>query len=273
MIVWASDTQEMITHERMRPAFRAMCDWIVNEAETKNIAAFLHTGDMVDNGDVAGQWNLFNEGIAEIEEKVPFFWAAGNHDAGFSGNAPWKQQPYVKALPKEQKYNNGDAAYMILNAGSTQLLFLSVAYYREKNEDAISWLKKVCKAHPDIPAVLITHGYLTDDGKLMNIARLLESNLVASCPNIRLILSGHARGISRAKFTYDDDGDGKADRTVNALMYDIQTDMSRYGYVCLLTYDPVSNTLFVDSYSPFRDDYIYNDRNPDKERFKLNGVF
>ncbi|MDO4834875.1 MAG: metallophosphoesterase [Clostridia bacterium] len=134
MIVWASDTQEMIAHERMRPAFRAMCDWIVNEAETKNIAAFLHTGDMVDNGDVAGQWNLFNEGIAEIEEKVPFFWAAGNHDAGFSGNAPWKQQPYVKALPKEQKYNNGDAAYMILNAGSTQLLFLSVAYYREKTK-------------------------------------------------------------------------------------------------------------------------------------------
>lgn len=272
-MVWASDTQAMIAHARMLEGYTAICDWIVREAESLSIAAFLHTGDMVDNGDKPGQWKLFNEGVAQISQKAVFFWAAGNHDEGYSNKSPWKEQPFVTALPEEQRYNGGEAAYTVLSVGSTKILLLSISWRKAQNDKAIAWLCSVAEAHETLPAILITHGYLSAKGERMTVAEKLENDLVAKCPNIRLILSGHARGIAHASFAYDDDGDGIKERTVNALMYDMQTDKSRYGYVCLLTYDPVGNTLSVDSYSPLRDDYVYDDRHPDLEQFILYNVF
>ena len=272
-MVWASDTQAMIAHERMQEGYTALCDWVVREADARGIAAFLHTGDMVDNGDKQGQWDLFNAGVEKIEEKMLFFAAAGNHDEGYSNKSPWKKQPFVTELPEEQKYNGGDAAYTVLTVYRTKLLLLSISWRKKENDKAIAWLKDVADAHGDLPAVLIAHGYLSAKGERMNVAEKLENGLVAVCPNIRLILSGHARGIAHEAFSYDDDGDGINERTVHALMYDMQMDKTHYGYVCLLTYDPVGNTLSVDSYSPLRDDYIYDDRHPDLERFILYNVF
>ena len=110
-------------------------------------------------------------------------------------------------------------------------------------------------------------------GGIVTMAQYMEEVLVSQCPNIKLILCGHARGIARQTFVYDDDGDEVPDRTVNVLMYDVQEDRKKYGYLCLLTYDPATNSLFVDSYSPFLDDYIYNDDDVDTERFTIKNVF
>lgn len=272
-MVWASDTQAMIEYQRMRDGYRTVCAWIADNAESQRFVAFLHTGDMVGNGDTWGQWNLFKEGLALIEEKMPFYWAVGNHDDGYEGNSPWRKQPFATSLPPEQSYSGGGAHYSFLEVGSVRLLILSIGYKFELRPGAIEWLRNACMAHSDTPAILLTHGFLTADGELMDMAKELESKVVAACPNIRLILCGHARGISRAALTYDDDGDGETDRTVNVLMYDMQTDKQHYGYICLLTYDPVQNTLSVNSYSPVHDDYIYNDDAPGAECFTLENVF
>ena len=272
-MVWASDTQSMISHPRMNQGFTAQCDWVLENADAMRIAAFLHTGDMVDNGDKQGQWDLFNTGMTPIREKMLFFWAAGNHDEGFSNKSPWKKQPFVTAFPEEQKLNGGDACYAVLTVYETRLLLLSVSWRRMQDDKTIAWLREVCDAHGDLPAILIAHGYLSAKGERIRAAAKLETGLVAECPNIRLVLSGHARGIAHTAFTYDDDGDGIAERTVNALMYDMQEDKSRYGYICILSVDPAANTLSVDSYSPLRDDYLYDDRHPDLERFILHDVF
>ena len=272
-MVWASDTQAMLSQPRMNQGFSALCGWVLENADAMRIAAFLHTGDMVDNGDKQGQWDLFNDGTAPIREKMLFFWAAGNHDEGYSNKSPWKKQPFVTAFPEEQKLNGGDACYAVLTVYETRLLLLSVSWRRMQNSKTLAWLREVCDAHGDLPAILIAHGYLSAKGERIHAAEKLENELVAECPNIRLVLSGHARGIAHAAFTYDDDGDGIAERTVNALMYDVQEDKLRYGYVCILSYDPASGTLSVDSYSPLRDDYLYDDLHPDLERFTLHDVF
>ncbi len=60
---------------------------------------------------------------------------------------------------------------------------------------------------------------------------------------------------------------------MNVLMYDVQEDRDKYGYLCTLTYRPADDSLAVDSYSPYMDDYIYDDENPDAERFVLHNVF
>ena len=141
-MVWASDTQTMIARASMREGFQTVCGWIAQEAEAKNFAIFLHTGDMVGDGDVKGQWELFNAGVATIREKLPIFYAAGNHDEGYSNKSPWKKQPFSDAVPKEQQLNSGDASYMILTVGETKLLLLSISWRKiEDGKTQIALLK------------------------------------------------------------------------------------------------------------------------------------
>lgn len=271
--VWASDTQTMIGNRDMRSNYLAMCDWIANEADARNFVLFIHSGDMVSNGDIGSQWTLFLKGVDAFRDKVPFFWALGNHEEGYQHKKPWKNRIYPDGVPPEQVYYDGFAWYRIFEKDETRLLLLSVQYWMAGNEELLEWARGVCLAHPDLPVILVTHQYLTAEGGRADRAANMESQLVALCPNIRLILCGHARGISRAVFTYDDDGDGVPERTVNALMYDIQTELERYGYLCLLTYDPRDNSLSVDSYSPLWDDHVYNDEHPELEQFVLYDVF
>ncbi len=271
--VWASDTQNMINVRSLRPAYIEMCDWIAAEAEARNFVLFIHTGDMVDDGDVSGQWQFFFEGVDKIRSRMPFFWTPGNHDEGLSYTMAWKKHLVPEDVPPEQIYRDGEVYYRIFELGGRRLMLLSIGYRDAITGHALAWAKAACEAHRDLPVLVVTHGYLTAEGGLMNHASKIEPQLVAACPNVRLILCGHARGISRAAFRYDDDGDGEDDRTVNVLMYDLQLDRSHYGYLCLLTYDPVANTLYCTSYSPCFDDEIYNDDDPDAERFTLHDVF
>lgn len=265
----------MVAYYRdMLPGFTAMCEWIADHAEEQRIVAFLHTGDMVDLPTKRGQWDLFSQGMKIIAPKMPLFMTLGNHDFYDSTlRYVWAEQFFFRDIPEERRYGVGQASYMELSVGATDLLFIQLAFWEQNNLNAIRWLKGVCEAHGDWPVVFVVHGYLTNDGQLMNIAQVMERELVAQCPNIRLILCGHSRGIARRTFRYDDDGDGETERAVHVLMFDMQQDRERYGYFNLLTYDPAANTLSLEAYSPFMDDYIYDDENPDRERFTIQDIF
>ena len=271
--VWTSDTQTMIVLPFMRDNYLAVCDWIAKEADARNFVLFLHTGDMVDDGDDGGQWKLFLEGVDAFRDRIPFVWALGNHDEGTHRLQPWREHIYPDDVPPEQVFQDGVAWYRIFEKDETRLLLLSIQYRLSRTDPVLEWTREVCLSHPDLPVLLLTHEYLTAEGDVANRADVLESQIVAACPNIRLILCGHSRGISQGVFRYDDDGDGVPERTVNALMYDIQTDFDRYGYLCLLTYDPRDNSLTVDSYSPLWDDHVYDDEHPELEQFVLHDVF
>lgn len=274
-VVWASDTQMMIArYTEMLNGWTAMCDWVTEHAEPDNIRLFVHTGDMVDGSDNQHQWEHFSEGAKRISEKVPLFMIAGNHDKyDPQRKSYWQRQFFVKEFPEEQQYKTCEAMYMELAAGDFHCLLIGVSYHQQMNTRHMEWLKKVCDEHPDLPVILICHAYLGSNGKLMDRAEKLEKMIVSQCPNIRLILCGHSRGISRNTFLYDDSGDGEPDRTVNVLMYDVQEDLERYGYMNILTFDPLNNSLSVQSYSPYLDDHTYDDENPDRENYTIENVF
>ncbi len=272
-LVWMSDSQNMIAVTRMQDRYLSICDWIADEADTRNFKMFLHTGDMVDNGDNNSQWRLFQKGLDKITAKMPCFWSTGNHDEGYQKKRPWKEQPFVKELPEEQKLHGGAAAWTILEVGETKLLLISVCYWSASGENTAQWLCDVCAAHSELPVILLSHSYLTAEGSLTALGAALEKNIVRKTPNLRLVLCGHARGITRQTFAYDDDGDGTKERTVHALMYDIQSALEESGYICLLTYDPATDTLTVTSYNPALDDEIFDDEQPETERFTIKHLF
>lgn len=274
-IVWASDTQMMIArYTEMLEGWTSMADWVTEHAESDNIRLFVHTGDMVDGSDNQHQWNHFSEGARKISEKVPLFMTAGNHDYfDTDRKSYWRRQFFVTEYPKDQQFKNCEAMYMELEVGDFRCLLVAVCYKQQMNTRHMEWLKKVLDEHADLPAVLVCHAYLGSNGKLMERAEKLERMIVSKCPNLKLILCGHSRGINRNTFSYDDSGDGNPDRTVNVLMYDVQEDLDRYGYMNIMVYDPAKNTLSVQSYSPYLDDYTYDDGNPDREIYTIENVF
>ena len=84
------------------------------------------------------------------------------------------------------------------------------------------------------------------DGTVFPNSRYLENNIIAPHPNVRLVLCGHSRDSSMAAMTYDDDGDGEADRTVHMMMLNRQG--KSYAYR-VLTFDPLARSIDVKTYA------------------------
>ncbi len=121
-----------------------------NEAfeEISNAAFMLHTGDVVENGGDAEQWNMFFKSLGEWGATIPFFATIGNHDVvdlGDSGrnlyydlhfNHPnnggtkvldknytsmitdgWLQALAQRADETVYSFNYGDAHFVVLASG------------------------------------------------------------------------------------------------------------------------------------------------------------
>ena len=84
--------------------------------------------------------------------------------------------------------------------------------------------------------------------------------------SIVLVLCGHHKGIKRWEKTY-------GDRTVTAIMYNLQLDKQKgIGYCTLMTFDPLTRNISFTSYSPYFDDYNYS-KKESTETFVLENVF
>jgi len=92
-IFWITDTQFL---SESNPAlFKMMNNWIVNNWDAYNGKLVIHTGDMVQTGNVQHEWENANDAMTVfLDNAIPYTWCAGNHDnmvlgdesSGWSGN-------------------------------------------------------------------------------------------------------------------------------------------------------------------------------------------
>ena len=142
----------------------------------------------------------------------------------------------------------------MLEAGGADALF-SVSYGYEI--EAIDWINDVCAAHPDCWAMLCLHGYLHLGG-LSSTGSYYIGPVIGACPNIRMVICGHERGTAYRLDTFDDDGDGTNERSVHQLLFNLQEEGDAgAGYLRMLRFDPMADTIEVVTYSPYLDDYGY----------------
>ena len=87
---------------------------------------------------------------------------------------------------------------------------------------------------------------------------LIRDQVVAKNPNVIAVLSGHYSGASYQTVRFDDNGDGSYDRTVYQICTDYQ-DLSGGGlqYIKFLYFDLDNDKVYVNSYSPYKNDYNY----------------
>ena len=246
-IAWIPDTQKLSYH---RPeTLKALGTEIVSRRETDAIIGVVHTGDIVDNGWKAWQWDNFDCCLNVIRDAgLPFWPVAGNHDLGISAlkYGAYLERPFLAALPDGQTYGGGKLFYVVLNEGGIELLLLGIGWDGARDAGELTWVHGVLDEYADTPCILMTHGYAAHPGMLLSYCTDLEEQIVAAHPNIRLVLCGHMHGFFSDAYAYDDDGDGVFDRTVNVLMLDNQDSAFLWR---TLTFDPVSRAVTVRTFA------------------------
>lgn len=276
-VAWMPDTQGL--SQMYLEILVQMREYILSVQEEYNIVAFFHTGDVVDSCGAVRQWDTATEGLMPLVEQFPTFMAAGNHDQAENRGEDRKLDLFTcrdmvqKAWEGMEVYKQGEVGYRIMELGEEEILIAVVSYgssYRSRQ-----WLAAELNAHPEIPAIIVTHSALFGDGRFTPDGNKLNQVVVTQCPSVRLVVCGHARGItSRRTDYYDDDGDGTQERSVTTMMCNFQEDgKNGLGYLRLLTFDPVSRDISVVTYSPYYDLYTYGDLAEEDMQFVLTDAF
>ncbi len=270
-VVWLADTQTM-SYYNYPGALERMGQWIAQERVNRNICYVVQTGDAVDEGWIPKQWKNFDQLYNGFRDILPYFPIAGNHDVGIKwhGYGPYLARPYVRSIPRYNSFEGGRAIFATFSAGGTDFVLLGAGW--ESELDAVGWMNDVLSRYPDRVAILLFHAYINVDGTFTNIGQQMFDQVVSKHPNVRLVLCGHVRGTGYRADDLDDTGDGKPDRRVNTMIYNYQHYDQNCGQLRLLTFNPVTRSIVVMTYSPVSD-YLFKDDHFKSEIFTLKDAF
>ena len=264
---WETDTQYY--SESFPYHYDNMNKWIVDNAQRLGIRYVMHTGDIVDDVDMGGEWVNADHSMDILDDAgMPNGVLAGNHDvyAGMEGYGNyWKyfgEDRYSDKPWYGGSYKNNLGHYDLLSENGQDFLVLYMSW--DIYTDEINWMNQVLEQYPDRKAIICLHRYTnvkeTDAGLLDYTGKLLQEEVVAKNPNVFAVLNGHYHGATIETSAFDDNGDGANDRTVYQICTDYQSDPEGGSeYIKFLYFDLKNNKMYVNSYSPYRDDFNYYD--------------
>ena len=264
---WISDTQGYV--QRYPWHYNNINQFIVDNAEAMKIKYVMHTGDIVDDWDAIYQWESAVEAMDILDAAgMPYGVLGGNHDvaSGLGDNSyywTYFGEDRVKDQPTfggSYKNNLGHYDLISQNGQDFIIVYMSWNIYDEE----IDWMNEVLAKYSDRKAILCFHAYThiheSVDGLLDYYGVMVRDHVVAKNPNVFAVLNGHYSGSTYQTVRFDDNGDGKKDRTVYQICTDYQS-LWHGGeeYIKFLYFDLDSDKIFVNSYSPYHDDFNYYD--------------
>ncbi|WP_158289388.1 FIMAH domain-containing protein [Paenibacillus flagellatus] len=272
--VWMSDTQfysELYPH-----IYETQVNWIKERADDMNIRYVVHTGDLVNEPTADYQWERADRYMNVLDAAgIPYGVLAGNHDVGTTNSDYATYSRYFGADRFEGKpyyaesYENNRGHYDLVSANGNDFLFLYMGW--SIGEAEIAWMNRVLAEHPDRIAIVCLHDYLQPAGTRSATGNVIYDKVVRPNPNVRAVFSGHYTGSALLTDELDDDGDGAPDRKVYQMLNDYQGhEEGGMGYMKLLHFDAESGSIYVNTYSPYKDDYNYYDQAQDEHELVMN---
>ena len=87
---------------------------------------------------------------------------------------------------------------------------------------AVDWINSAIAEYPESTVILLFHSYMRIDGGLIADGTVAYRSIIEKNPNVKLVLAGHTRGVGRRTDSFDDDGDGTPERTVEEIVMNYQ---------------------------------------------------
>lgn len=267
------DTQHY--SEQNPAAFEIQTRWIADQQDAENIAFVLHEGDVV-NAPVPEQLERADRALAHLEENdVPYLLAMGNHDHDeiTDRDASTFEEYFPESRFSDRSWwgdsYDGTAynAYALFEALGESYLALTLELF--PREAVVEWAEEVFASHPDRTGLLVTHGYLYNDGTPIDTGDKwdctvynlsghngdeLWDRFISQQANLRGVFSGHV--------LTGGDGGPLLTRTndhgmpVHQLLTNYQghEDGGR-GYLRLVRFYPMADAITVETYSPLLGEY------------------
>ena len=256
--------------------FGTIYDWILENQAEKNIQHVFGLGDIVDNDTSENQWNTAVDGINKMNGKISYSLVRGNHDSNANMNKYFANESYMGQIDGFYKEGDVNNVYQKREIGNTKYLFMTLEYLAdnaeagsnpgqpltpEEQDDIIAWAKGVIDANPDHKVILSTHYYINADGSITGVNDI-ETEIVAKCPNVFLVLGGHISSDNIVQGTttnYEANGESYK---VTTLLVDPQgTDLSYngLGLVAMLYFNEDGSKIEVEYYSTIRNQYFLRD--------------
>lgn len=264
---WMTDTQHY--SERFPQHYISQNEWLVEHAEELKIEYVLHTGDIVDEWDMLDQWERASASMKILDDAgLPYGVLAGNHDVAggsmeyehywdYFGSQRFEDRPYYGG-----SLHNNLAHYDLITAGGQDFIIVYVSW--DVFEDEINWMNEVLEQYKDRKAIIATHRgtkVIPGETLLDYTGQMLQDYVVSKNPNVFAVLNGHYHGASIQVDGFDDDGDGVYDRQVYNICTDYQSDAEGGSeYMKFLYFDLENDKIYINSYSPYCDDYNYFNR-------------
>lgn len=251
--------------------------WIANNRTQLNVQAVLGLGDIVNNGTDPAQQANADTAIRQLDDAgIPYFLAIGNHDydggeddgvvaravTGFNqwfGPSRYAGKSYYKGnFPSGSNEN----FYGGLTINGKQYLILVLEYIPRTT--SLDWAASIVQANPDKEVIVVTHSFLFVDGTTAdrcdtqdkprkdNDGEQMWESFVSKYPNIIMVVNGHLTNGEAAR---------RADlgingNLINSMFSNYQTDANGgNGWLRIVTVHPSSNTISVQTYSPFLNAY------------------
>ncbi|WP_226671486.1 metallophosphoesterase [Metabacillus litoralis] len=271
--VWLSDTQY---YAQDYPAiFKSITEWIAQNKDVMNIKYLFHTGDIVNKGDDEKQWLNASAHMNTLDvAKIPYGVLPGNHDEGkqleyytrYFGKSRFENKRYYG-----DSYENNRGHYDLISVDGKDYVFVYMGWDVEEKD--IVWMNEVLERYSDRTAILSLHRYLEKNGKRSREGNAIYEKVVVPNQNVVAVLCGHYHGSSLKVDEIDDNQDGSIDRTVYQILADYQkAPNGGDGFIRLLHIDKETNTIDVQTYSPYVNQYSYYDpmKHPNKDQFTMN---
>jgi hypothetical protein len=269
--------------------FDLQTQWIVAQKSALNIAVALHVGDIVD-WDMDQQWTIANPAMRLLDNVVPYDVVPGNHDYGSSARKTMMNDyfapaslPWVTGTMVQGQIENN---FMLVDIGPRKWLVVGIEF--GPRDAVVAWADKVLKAYPTVPAILVTHAYLYNDGNRYDIniggydttaskwqawnpqyygftasegindGEAMYQKLVLPNSNVKMVFCGHMEGWARRTDTRPDG------TTVHQMLSDYQwlDDQNfGFGYLRTVQIDYDKRKINVRTYSPYLTQYMVDDAN------------
>lgn len=254
--------------------FKAQTRWIVEQASQRTLSAVISVGDIVDAPLDRDQWTLASTALRTMDGVVPYVLVPGNHDEDGTRatlmndffappTMPWITSTW---MPGHMENN-----YTLVDIGPQKWLIVGLEF--GPRDAVVAWADGILKAYAHLPAIVVTHAYLYDDGTRydwatkgtaqlynphwygdtpdqgINDGEELWRKLILPNDNVRLVLCGHVPTLRTAQLTSTRPNGTR----VHQLLSDYQGwDNGGDGWLRVMDFDYRQRVIRVQTYSPFQ---------------------
>ncbi len=294
-IILLPDTQTYVKFKRNHGILESMTGWISENIDELNIKMVLCTGDLVEqnellvpdgkNGNLPSrdQWRAISRAFENLDGRVPYILAAGNHDYGYK-NVENRNTNYNKYFPahrnllnekalrvvgknKDEMPSVENAAYEFVSPHNRKFLFLNLEF--APRDTILGWAKEVLAQDrfQEHTAVVLTHSYLNAEHQHIekenypiqdgNYGKAIWKKLVAPSKNVQMVFSGHIGAVDdfKAHTAYRLDRNA-AGKKVNQITFNAQAMGGGWhgnggdGWLRIMEFLPDGKTVIMRTFSP-----------------------